>query len=1125
MKIRTYLLMALAILLPSTLFAAVVTPGQALAEASSFAGKRAVTPVAVNATGVKRAQTPDASAYYYIFNIGNNEGFVIVSGDDRTNPILGYSDTGYFDAGKMPANMMHWLEGYALQLKALDSMSDSDAQRLLAAPRRASVPTRNSIAPMITTKWDQATPYWNECPQFMNSDDEADGYELAYTGCVATSMSQIMNFYKYPERTTQVIPAYSFTYSDGNYNYATVQMEELPITTFDWAHMRDTYTGAEDEVYTTAVAHLMFYVGCAIQSQYGTSATGAYTDDIPKGFALFGYGSKLAYRNDYTQDVWDNMVYAELAAGRPMIYNGTAGSGGGHSFVCDGYEYGDYFHINWGWGGMGNGYFQLAVLNPSESGIGGSSSAEGYNMKQNIVYNITPGGDAPGEDEQEEPALTVTATSGPSGWDRDKASDPFKIYKSKIVKVSYSDHSGSGKKFKSALALLNPADGSFTVLDNSADNTYFTVTTSALGQTHQFGSGVASNSSNVIKFGAGLTGTYHLVGVYQLQGSSEWKLMKETDRYYLEVNMSNYSATASAHPVINLQATGWEFTGGERVGVKEQVHVTVKNNSVDRFYGDLYLDFGGQQIDEYSQYTTVVTGEVLPGEESVITFNVTPTSSGNKTVRLMRMDQYGSYVSIGSGTVNIAQSSEADELNLSVVIKAENAVPADNSGDYDVIYDSHAHFSATITNNSNGDYSKYVLAPLFIVNKNADGSVAGGTMVTYKQSPLSLAAGESKTLYFDFDNLAYGSTYSMNVYARNNVPDSEEGTHLENIVKSGQSIYYDIKSGIITWTADGTRTGAKPVENFNVATDVAAVSIEGLNITNIVPNNNPNTIYFVSEGAAVPQSLNERNVVAGNTASTITLKDGYPYFIPQSFTAGNISYERTFATGRVGGQEGGFSTVLLPFAPATITSGGTALKPYTAGTDTNKDYWMLYFNEENDGAAKFDYAATVEANVPYVMAVNSKLAGKPVTMAAQNVLLKADPIAYTSANNYVLAGTFVEQNIENVYAMNAQGSRFVVKNTAQKVDPFRAYFMAQTEVNDGGYIPILLNETPEQPVETLKGDVNGDGTVDIDDVNAVIAIMLGKASTTDYPGNANVDETGDIDIDDVNAIIAIMLGK
>ena len=1098
-KNRLFVLLMLLMSVGLLAQAAPVTQEQARQEASRFLLNKQKSNHSLK-FATKGNKTLEAAASneaaYYVFNIGNNQGFVIVAGDDRINPILGYSDEGYFDEAKAPANMKAWLNDYAQQISLLDKVAGIEGA--IAAPKaKDAVDTRNSIAPLITTKWDQATPYWNECPQFMISDNEEDGYELAYTGCVATSMSQLMNFYKYPVTTPQVIPAYTFTYGDGNYNYSTVDMPELPITTFDWAHMRDTYTGAEDEVYTSAVAHLMFYVGCAIKSQYGVSATGAYTDDIPKGFALFGYGSKLAYRNDYTQEVWDNMVYEELAAGRPMIYNGTAGSGGGHSFICDGYEYGNYFHINWGWGGMGNGYFQLAIMNPYASGIGGSSSAEGYNMKQNIVYNIIPGGTPPHEDE-EEPALTATATSGPSGWDRDGLNNPFRIYKSKIVKVSYSDHSGSGKKFKTALALLNPADGTFEVLANSADNIYFAVTTSAQGQTHNFGSGVNINSDQVINFGAGLTGTYHLVGVYQVEGTSDWKLMKETDRHYLEVNMSNTSCQASAHPVINLATTNWEFTGGERVGVKEQVNVTVKNNSVDRFFGDLYLDFGGQQIDEYSQYTTVVQAEVLPGQESVVTFNVTPASAGNKTVRLMRIDQYGSYETIGSSNVTIAQSEEAEEIDLSVVIKAENSVPADDPSSHDVIYDSRAHFSATITNNSIGAYSKYVLAPLFIVDEN------GGTMVTYKQSQLSLAAGESKTLYFDFDNLAYGSTYALNIYARNNRPDEEEGSHVDNIVKPGESVYYDIMPGIITWNASGERNGYKPVEGFQVAADVAAVSLESLSLSDIVPNSNPNTLYFIDEGAQAPASLIDHNIVAGSMAQSIALKDGYPYFTPQSFVAQAISYERTFDKARQDGVAENWSTIVLPFAPATCSA--------------SNGLWIERFAQEQDGVVTFSEVNNIEANVPYIIAIDKAagLVNTPITWSASDALLKAEPIAYTSGEKYLMAGTFAEQTLEDIYTVDAAGA--VAQWGNSTVAPFRAYFKEIAALENHASI-LLPGDTQQQAV---PGDVNGDGQVTSVDVTALYNYLL----YNDMSNIVNGDQSGDgqITSTDVTVVYNIILG-
>ena len=1024
------------------------------AAASKAAGNVAQQADALSLVTLSQNKQEAMAAPFYIFNIGERQGFVIISGDDRTASVLGYSDEGCIDPERMPENLRYWLDDYAQQLKTLAQMDDTQASKALRAPSRAAVQTRNSIAPLITTKWDQATPYWNKCPQFMNSDDEADGYELAYTGCVATAMSQIMYFHKQPEQTLAEIPSYTFTVAGDNYNYSTVTMDAQPVTTLDWAHMRETYTGAEDEVYTDAVATLMLYAGCSVKMQYGRNSSGAYTDDIPQGFRYFGYGSKIAFRIDYTQQAWEDLVYSELATGRPMIYNGTAGSGGGHSFICDGFEYGDYFHINWGWGGMGNGFFQLSILNPSASGIGGSSSSEGYNMKQNIIYNIIPGTATPdggsGEEEEAEPELTVTQISGPSAWDRDRLSDPFKIYKSKIVKVSYSDHSGTGKKFKEALALYDPEAGTYTVLSNSETNIYMAVTTSANGHTEQFGSGVTSTASNVIKFGAGLTGNYRIVPMYQVEGSTEWKPMKESDRIYLEVNMTTYGCTPTAHPHIDLTVTDWSFTGDLKVGSKVQVNATIKNNSEDRFFGDLYLDFGGQQLDEYAQYTTVIQAEVPAGQEKVVTFNVSPATSGSKVLKVMLIDNYGVFYDLSkSGTVTIAEAGEQVETSkLSVEIEALDASEKVKDNTDGTIYDSSVRFKATIKNDNTAEYNKYILAPLFICTWDAEKGKFAGSMVTYKQVTISVPAGESRDYYFDFDNLAYGNVYSMNIYARNNVPMDEDASHVDNIVKQGESKYYAIEPGIITWKGDGTRKGFKPEDGFTIPENVAAVSLEGLNLSSITANANPNTLYFLGGGETVPAGLEDKNVVTGAQAAKVVLKDGYDFYTPQTFTAAEISYERTFTQGHNNSVRTGWSTIVLPFAPTKVMNqrDNKEIDWFRSSSDSGKQFWTCDFAEEDGTTVYFRNAPEMLANTPYLVAVPDNawgakwdLRGKEIVWSAEDATIKPDAIAYTSGQQMVFAGSVYRQQLSGILGINADGSQFSTSGE-QAVDAFHAYF-------------------------------------------------------------------------------------
>ena len=1104
---KLILLIGMSIAISASMLAAPVTKMKALREAVGFVQQKNTSTAESSMSLVAQGQpTAQGQPSYYIFNIGQDGGFVVISGDDRTNPILGYSDTGSIDPSRMPANMKAWLDGYDRQMGELATMSDAQAEAVMSAPRKAKVATRNSIAPLITTKWDQATPYWNECPQFMNSDNEADGYELAYTGCVATSMSQLMYFHKYPEQTTNVIPAYTFTYSDGNYNYSTVEMDELPTTTFDWAHMRETYTGAEDEVYTSAVAHLMFYVGCALKTQYGVSSSGAYTDDIPKAFALFGYGSKIAFRNDYTQADWDNLVYEELKAGRPMIYNGTAGSGGGHSFICDGFEYGDYFHINWGWGGMGNGFFQLSILNPRASGIGGSSSSEGYNMKQNIIYNIIPGtAPTPGSGDEEEDVLTVTGidVTGVSSsypyWERDGLSAGFPIYKRKTLKLNYSDHNGTGKRYDVGMALYDGT--SYSMIINRG--IYSTALTSATGSIEEFGKNI-SDSRNAVLFAKGLTGKYKIVPMYQLEGTTEWKPMLESDRYYLEVEITNTTASFTKHPIVNLTVSDWSFTGNLNVGSKIQVNATIENKSVDRFFGDIYLDFGGQQLDENSQYTTVIQSEVLAGQTNTVTFNITPQNSGQQTVKVMLPGTYSyEYNTIGSTSVTIAESAAAVDLDLSVEIEATNAEGATTENTHGTIYDSRAQFKATIKNNSTGEYNKYVLAPLFICQWDADKGKYTGSMVTYKQQLLSLAAGEEKTLYFDFDNLAYGSVYSMNIYARNNVADSEEASHVDNIVKPGESKYYAIERGIITWTGDGTRQGYKPADGFAIPDDAAAVSLEGLSIATVGANDNPNTLYFLGSGQEAPAGLEGKNIISGNQAGNIALEDGYDFFTPQTFTAQNISYTRTFAEGHNNSVSTGWSTIVLPFAPATVANktDGVAIDWFRSADDSGKQFWLCDFAEEDGTDVYFRNAPEMLANVPYIVAVPDNkwgakwdLRGKKIEWSATNSTIKPGAIAYTSGQNMFFAGTYAKSTLEEILALNTDGSHFTA-GANPTVEAFHAYF---------DYINAPATAAEQVSIKIIGGETDGISLTEVsaskNEENAVYDLQGRRLKT----GNSNL---------------------
>lgn len=314
---------------------------------------------------------------FYVFNADPN-GFVIVAGDDAVTPILGYSSESLFDPGNIPANVKKWLEDYKNQIRyIIDNQFfatkeiELEWNQLLNGSSVSSLKSTVGVNPLVQTKWNQA-PYYNAlCPG--NS----------VTGCVATAMAQIMKFWNFPEMGTGF---HSYNHS----NYGTISAN-FASTTYEWSSMPNQVSGSNN-----AVAMLMFHCGVGVDMDYSPSSSGAYVISAQSPvencaeFALetyFGYKTSLqgVQRANYNETSWVNLLKGELDAGRPILYAGF-GSGGGHAFVCDGYDNSGYFHFNWGWGGTYDGYFSINALNPDGTGIGGGTG--GFNSGHQAVVGI-----------------------------------------------------------------------------------------------------------------------------------------------------------------------------------------------------------------------------------------------------------------------------------------------------------------------------------------------------------------------------------------------------------------------------------------------------------------------------------------------------------------------------------------------------------------------------------------------------------------------------------------------------------------------------------------------------------------------------------------------------------------
>lgn len=325
---------------------------------------------------------------YYVFPNANSKGFTIVSGDDRLPEIVGYSSQGSYDENNLPEGFVSFMKAYQ-NLYNKVNLGDAEALKNLAEikawrnKKNASAASTSAVAPLLgNIEWDQTSPYNNMCPKY-------DSVHVAATGCVATAMAQVMAYYKYPKQLKADIPGYVNRWNGIPMEIPTITREE---GVYDWDNMLPKYNKEANatQQQKDAVAKLMYHCGAAVQMNYGPESAASVS--ATKLAKYFGYDADLMMdlnRSTFSLDKWMQIIDTELAAGRPVLYSGQA-SDGGHQFICDGKDGEGLYHINWGWSGSQNGYFDLSLLNPEKGGTGSGSSTEGYNRLCSMTIGIAP---------------------------------------------------------------------------------------------------------------------------------------------------------------------------------------------------------------------------------------------------------------------------------------------------------------------------------------------------------------------------------------------------------------------------------------------------------------------------------------------------------------------------------------------------------------------------------------------------------------------------------------------------------------------------------------------------------------------------------------------------------------
>lgn len=393
---KKLLLLALSLAYVLVLFAGPVSEQQALQKARQFMqGKNLSMTQQTSQAGLDF----DGVTPFYVFNAEKNGGFVVVSGDDRTKPILGYADEGSIDLTNLPENVKWWFNYYAQTIAALQ---DSGIEPIPAVQA-----TRSTIKPLLTTTWSQGSPYNDQCV--------FDGYTCV-TGCVATATAQVLNYYKYPAKVNAID-----SYTTGSWS---LNVPALSGATLNWKNMCNNYTGSETTAQKKAVATLMRYCGQSVEMDYTSSSSGAVTSYVALALVKYFKYNKSAHaihRDGYDANGWESAIYNELAAKNPIIYCGRGSQVGGHCFVTDGYKDG-LFHVNWGWGGSCDGYFVLTLMDAYGYGPQYPDYAFGADQHAIVGLKAKSGGS------QSYPLLTICALEAQSTTaTRSSSSDDFNV--------------------------------------------------------------------------------------------------------------------------------------------------------------------------------------------------------------------------------------------------------------------------------------------------------------------------------------------------------------------------------------------------------------------------------------------------------------------------------------------------------------------------------------------------------------------------------------------------------------------------------------------------------------------------------------------------------------------------
>ena len=673
-KKRIFISLLLAVAGTLSLLAGNLSETEAAAVAARFMSGRTTTPFVAVTAPIARVATKSATVGrdYYTFNNASGAGWAIVSASGR---VLGYSSDGTFTDEDMPEAMSEWLAATS-RAQAATSQADN----------------RGSIAPMITAMWDQGDPFNRACPII--------GANRAQAGCTAIALAQLLYFYRPQVNLVKDIAA-----SGSSPAVAACQ--------FNWAAMKDVYSAGETGAAVDAMAKLVYACARVNGSTFGASATsGSILPASVISYFEMAPTMRRVARKLYSAREWDNLIYNELQAGRPVVYYGKQNGNVGHFFLCDGYDGNGYYHFNWGWSGKRNGYFTLELVNPYVPNQGSLLEKDGFVDGQEAIVGIAPTIPA---DMAYNLTLNAKLSCSTLSHSREGADVDFGTVKITAPVISYY---GDDRQFELALGLYE-------------GNRLITLGTP---KAQSFSARYSSRVALEIAFGAGLAdGAYILRPLCRLNGTDEWLPIEGSELNCAVANIDGNSLTIVLNDAYSgaLKVNSVTLNGSLQAKRPLEVQANVTGLGVAD-YNTLFLWENGTLVTAQAVY--------LGKDESKDVFlHYKPTATGSKRLEISS-DLYGENI-LYSTTANIVTSPAASFTGSLAVT---------NAGANNIVDDRVIRLRATLNNTGSTAYNDEVTVII---------CTTGDVVLGKKVNRCSIAPGESASYDIVVDNLDDGGKY------------------------------------------------------------------------------------------------------------------------------------------------------------------------------------------------------------------------------------------------------------------------------------------------------------------------------------------------------------------------------